>query len=259
MSIRITALYRYPVKSLSPEALDLATLSPGEGIPGDRRFAIARGNTPFDPTRPEWLPKHSFIVLAQHPRLAALTTRWDEVTNTLVVERDGRQVARGSLATPVGRAVLAEFFAAYLKGEAGGTPRIVEAPGHMFSDTKGQMVSLASEASLRDLERVAGRTLDIRRFRPNIVVDGSPPWEESTWIGKEITIGEARLLVRAAISRCPATSADPDTGTVNVNVPRLLKSGFGHDTFGLYARVVAGGMVRVGDTLTVGETVPDGE
>lgn len=251
MSITVHALYRHPVKGLSPEALEATTLAPGQGLPGDRRYALAHGSTAFDPAAPQWLAKSHFLMLAKNPRLAALTTRWIESTNTLTIERDGRQVAYADLSSPIGRTRIADFFAAYLRDEVRGAPRVVEAEDHMFSDHKEKVVSILNLASLRDLERVAGRGLDVRRFRGNVVIDGAPAWSEFDWVEKEITLGGARLWVKKRIDRCPATSADPDTGTVDINLPLTLRKGFGHIDFGIYARVIEGGEVRLGDELRV--------
>jgi len=247
-------LWRYPVKGLSPESLDHIDLAAGEGLPGDRAYAVAHGNTPFDPLAPDWLPKHNFLMLAKNPRLAALTTRWDDATQTLTIERDGRQVARGALSTPVGRAMIAEFLGAYLKDEVRGTPRVVSAEGHMFSDTREKVVSLINAASVRDLSRVAGLDLDPVRFRANVLVEDLPAWAELDLPGRDITLGAARLRGTKAIDRCPATSADPATGKVEINLPKVLKKGFGHILFGVYARVTEGGGLAVGDEMTVVET-----
>ena len=49
---RVAALYRYPVKGLSPEALESVDLAPSHGFPDDRRFAVALGTTTYDQTEP---------------------------------------------------------------------------------------------------------------------------------------------------------------------------------------------------------------
>jgi MOSC domain-containing protein len=53
----IESIWRYPIKGLTPERLNAVTLTPGRCLPHDRRFALARSDTEFDPARPEWLPK----------------------------------------------------------------------------------------------------------------------------------------------------------------------------------------------------------
>ena len=47
----IACMYRYPIKGLSAEALHAVELAAGEGLPLDRKFALARPNAPFDPER----------------------------------------------------------------------------------------------------------------------------------------------------------------------------------------------------------------
>ena len=57
MAVTVTDICRYPVKGLSAEHLERVALEPGEGLPHDRRFALAHGATTFDPHNPQWLPK----------------------------------------------------------------------------------------------------------------------------------------------------------------------------------------------------------
>ena len=68
----IESIWRYPIKGLTPERLKAVTLTPGRCLPHDRRFALARSDTEFDPARPEWLPKIKFVMLMREERLAAL-------------------------------------------------------------------------------------------------------------------------------------------------------------------------------------------
>ena len=61
--MRVDRLYRYPVKGLTAEALEAATVQPGGAIPWDRAFALAQGDALFDPTAPAWRPKTEFMCL----------------------------------------------------------------------------------------------------------------------------------------------------------------------------------------------------
>jgi uncharacterized protein YcbX len=255
MTATVRTLWRYPVKGLGAQALETVDLTAGAGLPGDRAYAIAQGNTPFDPLHPEWLPRDNFVTLATTPRLAALETQWDAARHILTVRRDGRQVARGDLSSPVGRAVIADFLSAYLREEVRGTPRVVFAEGHRFSDHREAVVSLINGESLRDLERVAGRALDPLRFRANVMVDGLPAWSEFDLIGRDIRLGGARLRIVQRIESCPATSADPTTGRVDLNLLQVLRKGFGHIDFGVHARVVGDGRLAVGDKVTLPDAV----
>ena len=89
-SIRIASLQRYPVKGLSPEALDQASLSRGGYFPGDRLFAVENGPAGFDPANPEHQPKIKFLMLMRTESLARLRTRYEDETATLVIEEGGR-------------------------------------------------------------------------------------------------------------------------------------------------------------------------
>ena len=57
MDVRISAIYRYPVKGLSPEAMPSARLAPGQTLPADRLYAIENGASGFDPSAPAYFPK----------------------------------------------------------------------------------------------------------------------------------------------------------------------------------------------------------
>lgn len=249
MTLSLTQIYRHPVKGLTPEALDRVDLTPGEGLPFDRRWAIAHGATRFDPADPQWLPKTNFLMLMRDERLAKLRTKYDEVSGVFSVERDGKTVARGNLDDQTGRTVLEQFFAAYLKAEARGAPRIVSAPGHMFSDVAAKVVSIIGRASIQDLERVARARIDARRFRANVYFDGGRPWEEFGWVGKRIRIAGTTLEVVKTITRCAATNVNPETAERDLNIPLALQDGFRHVTMGIYARVIEGGPIAVGDTI----------
>jgi uncharacterized protein YcbX len=247
----ITAIYRYPVKGMTPEALPEVTLTPGDPLPFDRAWAIENGGGRFDPNAPRYLPKINFVMLMRDERLASLEARFDETDRTLTIFRAGKQVARGALDTKLGRQMLEQFIAAYMKSELRGAPKIVSAPGHSFSDVSARCVHIVNLASVRDLERVIGRTVDPRRFRPNIVLDGIPPWEEFKWVGRKVTAGDATLDVFTRTQRCDATNVDPVTAARDMAIPAMLMRHFGHSDFGIYAKVVEGGRIATGSPLSV--------
>ena len=252
MDLSVARLFRYPVKGLSAEPLDRAQLMPGAGLPHDRRFALAHGSTRFDPERPEWLSKTNFLMLMRNERLAHLRSRFDEASGMLTLERDGKTVLRSSISEPAGRAIVEQFFAAFMGAECRGAPRLVEAHGHMFSDTPPKVVSLIGLASIRDLERITRCTVDPRRFRANVYFDAGRPWQEFEWLDREIEIGTARLRVVKRIGRCAATNVDPETASRDLNLPRALMDGFRHSDLGVYAEVIRAGSIAVGDPLVTG-------
>jgi uncharacterized protein len=255
MSMTIAAIFRYPVKGLSGERLPAVTLEPGMALPFDRRFAIGHGAARrLDPAKPEWMPKGFFLQLMANEKLAALETALEvseQGPAILTVRRNGRQVCRGDLRDVAGRAVVEQFFAAYLGREARGQAKVVEAAGQPYSDTKVPFVSLVNRASVDDLERVVGRPVDSRRFRANLVVDGAPAWSELDWVGRSLAIGGVRLKVAERTGRCAAINVDPETAARDLTLPLALREAFGHEDCGVYATVVEGGQVSEGDAVTL--------
>lgn len=249
MTATVARICRYPVKGLSAETLESVELAPGRPIPEDRRFALAQAGAPFDPMAPDWLPKTHFLMLMRNERLAKLETRYEAETGALEILREGKRVARGIITTPIGRAVIEDFFAAFMKAEALGKPKLVSAPGHMFSDTREQVLSVINLASVHDLARIVGTEVNPLRFRGNLYLEGLEPWAEFDWMEKEITVGEARLRVVKRIQRCAATDVNPETAARDMNIPKALMRGYGHADLGVYARVLAGGTITAGDTI----------
>lgn len=248
---RLSALYRYPVKGLTPEPLQRVSLAVGETLPFDRAWAIENGRGRFDPAAPRHLPKINFLMLMRDERLATLETRFEDETETLTIQRDGKQVARGQLTTPLGRQLIEQFVAAYMQSELRGAPKIVHAAGHSFSDVAAKCVHIVNLASVRELERVSGRPVDPLRFRANLYLDGVAPWVEFGWLDKELGVGPARLAVFARTQRCEATYVDPATGARDMAIPAHLTRTWGHQDFGIYAKVVTGGEISVGAPLVL--------
>lgn len=123
----VAALYRYPVKGLSPEPLEAVALSAGDGFPMDREFALARPDTVFDESRPEPLPKTRFLMLQRDEALAGVRSRYDDVTGRLSLSLAGGEdrTTVADLGTPEGRAEVEEFIAGVLGPRPPGRPRLV--------------------------------------------------------------------------------------------------------------------------------------
>jgi hypothetical protein len=247
---RIAAIYRYPVKGLSPEHLDTAILGIGKTLLADRLYAIENGPSGFDPAAPAYFPKNRFLMLMKNERLARLETRYDEATRELVVRAGGREATRGNLATAEGRKTVEDFFAVYCAGELHGPPRILHAPGHSFSDVAAKVVSIINLASVAAIESAAGALVHPLRFRGNFYVEGWPAWREFDLVGQEIAAGPAaRLKIIKRIVRCAATDVDPETGIRDLTIPRTLMRNFGHSDCGVYGQVIASGPVAIGDDI----------
>ena len=248
----IQAIYRYPVKGLSPEKLERTGLAVGMIIPCDRLYAIENGPSGFDPAKPAYLPKQRFLMLMRNARLAELRTAFDETAHCLTIHAEGREAARGDLRTPEGRAAIEQFFADFCAPELRGPPKLLHAAGHSFSDVARKVVSIINLASVATLEAAAGAPVNPLRFRGNLHVEGWPAWREFDYLGAELAIGPtARLKVVKRIVRCAATEVDPDTGIRDLAIPRTIMDAYGHADCGVYAEVIQGGAIAAGDTITI--------
>jgi uncharacterized protein len=252
---KIHAIYRYPVKGLSPEPLARVRLGVGATLPADRLYAIENGPSGFDPAAARHLPKQRYLMLMRNERLAWLRTRFDDASHTLTIETDGREVARGDLRTAAGRDAIEQFFAGFCADELRGAPKMLHAPGFSFSDVAAKVVSIINLGSVAAVERLVGAPVDPLRFRANVYVSGWPAWHEFDLLGREITIGPdahescARLRIVKRIVRCAATNVDPDTGMRDLAIPDTLMRSFGHADCGVYGEVVEAGEIAVGDEL----------
>ena len=249
---RLQAIYRYPVKGLSPQQLDTVAVETGRTLPFDRAYAIENGIRRFDEKAPVHLPKSAFLMLMRDERLALLDTRFAAATHKLTIERAGRRVVEGRLNEAAGRRLIEQFFAAFMEAEARGVPRILSAADHSFSDVPDKCVSINNLASVREIARVLGRPVDPLRFRGNLYLEGLPAWREFDWIGEEIAIGASRLSCFKRIQRCAATNVDPQTAKRDMQIPRTLAKSFGHMDCGIYAAVAQGGELATGDLVTAG-------
>jgi uncharacterized protein YcbX len=245
----IGAIYRYPVKGLSPQRLAGTTLSPHQMVPHDRRYAIENGPSGFDPAAPAYFPKQRFLMLKKNERLAALRTGYDEASHTLSIELEGREATRGDLRTKEGRLAIEAFFRRFMPNELRGPPKVLHGENHSFSDVAKKVVSIINLASVAKVEAAIGAPVDPLRFRANLYVRGWPAWQEFSLLGGTITIGKARLKVVKRIVRCAATDVDPATGIRDLSIPRALLQNFGHGDCGVYAEVIEGADIAPGDQI----------
>ncbi|WP_019903688.1 MOSC domain-containing protein [Methylobacterium sp. 77] len=254
----VDALYRYPIKGLSAEALTRMSVTPEGGLAHDREYALALGTTPFDPEKPEPLDKGFFLMLRNNTALAALATRLDPATGHLTIRRDGENLFEADLSTEAGRAGTEEFFVDYLGEETRGRPRLVRGENHKFTDASVlspvmmRAISVVNLASVRALSEATGRDLDPLRFRANIHLDGLEPWQELDWVGREVVIGPVRFRGLARTPRCGAVNVNPTTAERDANLPKAIKQHFGHVDLGIYLEVVEGGTIAPADRLALG-------
>ena len=120
--------------------------------------------------------------------------------------------------------------------------------------------SIISRASLRRLAEVAERdSVDARRFRMLIEIEGVSAHEEDGWIGRRVRVGEATLRMRGNIGRCLVTSRNAETGEVDLPTLDILGE-YRRELesteplpFGIYGEVLQGGTVRVGDPVELAD------
>ncbi|MGE5506241.1 MAG: MOSC domain-containing protein, partial [Actinomycetota bacterium] len=185
---------------------------------------------------------------ASHPRLATLDTRFDPGSNILAIHRNGRRVVAADPGNAAGRAVLSEFFAAFLGAGPSGRPQLVEEAEAAFLDQPRPLISLVGTGSLAEVERLARRPIGLEQLRTNLLVAGLPPWRELGWVGAHLRVGNAVLRVVEVLVR-HRPLADPVTGRVDMVVPLKLAAAFGHRCLGVLAEVVEGEEVELGDVV----------
>jgi uncharacterized protein YcbX len=123
-------------------------------------------------------------------------------------------------------------------------------------------VSLISRASLARLAQAGGKeSIDSRRFRMLIEIDGVSAHAEDAWVGRAVRIGETIVAFGGHVGRCLITSRDPDTGQIDLPTLDLLgdyRTGLGSTEplpFGIYGRVLEPGAIRVGDEVAPMDSV----
>ena len=246
---RVARLDRHPVKGFTPERVAAAMLQAGGHFPCDRIYAVQRGASGFDPAAPGHVSKWRFTVLANHARLARITTAYDESSGCLNVISEGALALQADLRTTPGRAAFAEWLTGFLGEEEEETLNVVAcATGHRFTDDEAGFVSLINLASVRDLELRMGASVSPLRMRANIYVEGWPAWlERELRPGAELRLGDVTAQVIGPIARCVATHVDPVGGVRDLDLVGALRSLYGHVDCGLYLRVSRSGRLAEGD------------
>ena len=180
----------------------------------------------------------------------------DGVTVDDVLTFDGPLTARFFSRMVSGR-LLAGPWAAALSAHVGRPVRLVEADGSVDRGARGA-ASLISRASLTRLAQAAGEpSLDPRRFRMLIEIDGVAAHAEDAWVGRKCSVGDATVRWTGHVGRCLITSRDPDSGTIDLPTLDILGSyRAAVETteplpFGIYGEVLREGIVRVGDSVTL--------
>lgn len=116
--------------------------------------------------------------------------------------------------------------------------------------------TLLCRSSAGALARAAGReSIDTRRFRMTIELDGCEPFAEDGWFGRELRVGGARLRPMGHVGRCAVTTLDPESGEVDLPTLDLLRElrGDAETTeplaIGVHCAVIEPGEVALGDAV----------
>jgi uncharacterized protein YcbX len=255
-AIEVTGLGITPVKGTRLRAVDSVRLGPG-GVRENRRFFL--------------IDDKDEMVNATHlGGLNAIVSDYDDSNRHLSLEfPDGRLLAAEVL---LGDELSARFYgepapARLVSGEwsdaiseyVGQPLRLVEAgeDGAVDRGAVGAM-TLISRASLRRLAAQADQSsVDVRRFRMLIEVDGVDAHEEDGWVGRTLRVGETILQGRGHVGRCVITNRDPDSGEITLQTLKILGR-YRRDVettepvaFGIYGEVLQPGTIHVGDPVEV--------
>lgn len=242
-------IVRHPIKSVGWEPLPSADLCPDRVLPHDRHWAIAHKGAGFDGQPTRWHAKQNFLRgVAAAPLMAARAQLSEDRRRVALTHPDAPPIEVAP-DTPEGAAALIDWVRPMWPETRPAPDRVVTAGEQALTDVPDPFVAVLSVTSNRALGQRMGQTLSIHRWRGNLWLDGFSPFEESHWIGRKIRIGNAVLRIEEPISRCNATTANPETGRVDADTLGALEAAFGHRDFGVYARVIGGGHIHVGDRV----------
>lgn len=288
---KITGLYRFPVKGLSPDSLESVVIKPGEGtFADDRRFALLwrKNANKWNDKDPEWLHKENFLCTFTAPKLfseystsyeivgeensndyagssssslegnvAATAQRLLTVKNRLT-----NSIVLGpiDLSTVEGREQLAHYFGRKSGKDLVCMSAASDTHSHQFGNTSSgvkvrddtRTLHIVNAATVRELSKTLNTKINPTRFRPNVVFDGDlAPWQEFSWIGKTIKCGSMKLKVIQRTVRCEGVSIDPLDPGNVLDIPKLLAKNY--PEHGPYLGVYA--MVEAPGSMSIGDSV----
>lgn len=229
----VTAVHRYPVKSLRGESMPSANLRL-TGIEGDRQYAFLRAN---NTSRFPWLTGREVSALVTY------TARY--------VEPDNPRQSKVWVATENGEYDIHDpDLLARLSREAGEEIRVLQVGRGTFDSMP---VSVLSTATLDQVSAECGQALDARRFRANIVIEPEKGGaREMDWIGKTLVFGKAgspaRLRVVAPIDRCVMVTIDPDSAMRDPKILRHVAQSFNNE-IAAHCTVDGIGKIEVGEQV----------
>lgn len=243
---RISAIFRYPVKSMSGELLDVARLG-WHGIEGDRRLAFRRLN---DKSEFPWLSASKLpqLVLYKPLRLDSNhNSKNGELLPTHVRTPDGKEYGLHS-----------DELREDISSRYGSHVELMNLKHGIFDEASISVISLGTVRSVERESRRGDGRCDLRRFRPNVVIEtnSAEPFEEDKWVGRTLMFGEgdrgAAVGVTMRDERCVMVNLDPDTAERDSEVMKTVVR-LNQNYAGVYGTVVRAGELRVGQVVNLGE------
>jgi uncharacterized protein len=235
----VTSLHRWPVKSLAGEDADALNLDP-RGVAGDRAHALIHQH--------KGAPKR--LTAREAPGMLRWRAAYAEVPGAALATDE---VPLPTLTAPDGTAFrwddpdLPEALSDDL-----GRPITLKRDLALMQDLNNSIL-VTTRATLAAVADVLERELDLRRFRTNIHVvldDDTPPFAEETWEGRRLQVGDVTLDLLHPCERCVIPTRDPDTQVKDPNILKWLTRER-RGLFGINARPVRNGTVRVGDQVAL--------
>lgn len=234
----VSHLFRYPVKSMAAVSIESAELG-WHGFQGDRRFAFrltaAQNGFPF-------LTASRLNELILHQPFGVSET--DPSLPTHVRTPDGLEFE-----------LFSSELRAAISAKHGADVELMRLDHGIFDEAP---LSIICGATIRGIEREAGRTLDVRRFRPNVIVEtpGAEPFQEDAWVGKTLILGDQpdapAVTPTLRDMRCVMVNIDPDTAEMDARVMKATVRLNGNCA-GVYVTVVRGGRIQTGQTVWLKE------
>lgn len=243
MGWRLAHIFRHPIKAHGREALAAVDLAEGRCLPMDRHWAVAHDAALV---MPGWNPCMNFTRGAKTSALQAIHSVWDG--GMLTLTHPDLAPLTFDPDSAAGEAAFLDWVRPLHDAGRAGPVKLVKA-GRGMTDTDFESVSILNLASNAALGAQLAADLGLDRWRANLWLDGMDPWAECDLVGRELTIGAARLRVVEPIGRCRATMVDCATGRIDHDTLSALETARGDTKFGLYAIVTGSGLIRSGDVV----------
>jgi uncharacterized protein YcbX len=228
---RVVGLWRYPVKSMAAEPLSEVEVS-WHGFAGDRRWAFVRDGVPQS--------GFPWLTLREQPNMSHYLPSFVDPTQP--------DKSPTIVRTPAGAVhdVTDPMLATQLWPEGA---RAIKQNRGIFDTFP---LSLITTQTIARLGEMVGAPLDVKRFRPNILVAAADaaPFQEDDWVGCVLQVGVMAMRVDKRDGRCVVITIDPVTSERDPMVLRTVARDR-QGCLGVYGSTVTPGRVAVGDTVRV--------